>query len=140
VLQAGLSRMMWDTVRALDAEVTRALVDRGVVDLTPNQARALLLVDRTGTRLTDLASRAGVTKQSMMPMVDDLQSAGSVRRAPDPEDGRAKMVKLTAKGLRQRAQARKAVAAVEARIRRRLGLRRYDGLRITLEELSAEVE
>ena len=140
VLQPGLPRMLWDTVRTRDGEITRALLDRGVADLTPSQARAVLLIDRTGTRLTELAQRAGVTKQAMMQMVDDLQAAGCVRRAPDPEDGRAKVVKLTARGLRQRAQARKAMAVVEARIRRRLGHRRYEGLKSILEELSAEEE
>lgn len=132
--------MLQDAYRTLDVELEAALEDRGASEVTPKQARALLLVDRTGTRLTELAARAGVTKQAMMQMVDELQGAGYLRRTPDPMDGRAKMVRLTARGLRQRATARQALAAVEARIKRRLGSRRYDVLRMLLEELTTEEE
>jgi DNA-binding MarR family transcriptional regulator len=132
--------MLQEAYRALDVELEAALEDRGAVEVTPTQARALLLVDRTGTRLTELAARAGVTKQAMMQMIDELQGNGFLRRTPDPEDGRAKMVRLTARGLRQRATARQALAAVEARIKRRLGNRRYDVLRMLLEELTTEEE
>ena len=138
--QTAVARMLQDAYRALDVELEAALEDRGASEVTPTQARALLLVDRTGTRLTELAVRAGVTKQAMMQMVDELQAAGHLRRTPDPTDGRAKMVRLTARGLRQRATARQALAAVEARIRRRLGSRRYDALRLLLEELTVEEE
>ena len=138
--QTAVARMLQDAYRALDVELEAALEDRGAVEVTPTQARALLLVDRTGTRLTELAARAGVTKQAMMQMVDELQANGFLRRTPDPEDGRAKMVRLTARGLRQRATARQALAAIEARIKRRLGNRRYDALRVLLEELIAEEE
>ena len=40
----------------------------------------MLLIERTGTRLSDLAERAQITKQAMMQIVDDLEAAGSVRR------------------------------------------------------------
>jgi DNA-binding MarR family transcriptional regulator len=132
-----LPRMLLESFRTLDEQTTAALVDRGESDLSPGHASALLLVDRSGTRLTELALRAQVTKQAMMQVVDDLESMGSVRRVPDPTDARAKVVKLTAKGLRQRADARKAISAVETRARRTLGARRYDALRETLEILTA---
>ncbi|HJP65396.1 MAG TPA: MarR family transcriptional regulator [Actinomycetota bacterium] len=133
--QAVMSRMLFDASRALDVELAEALEDRGATELTPTQARALLLVDRAGTRLTELATRAGVTKQAMMQLVDELQASGCVRRTPDPADARAKVVRLTARGLRQRALARQAVASVEARVKRWLGLRRYEAFRAILEEL-----
>jgi DNA-binding MarR family transcriptional regulator len=54
---------------------------------------------RTGTRLTDLAQRASMTKQAMGQIVDDLERLGYVERTPDPDDGRAKIVRFTAAGL-----------------------------------------
>lgn len=139
--QPALSRLLLEAFRALHTEVEEALRDRGVSDLRPSEAIALLLVDRSGgTRLTELSERAGITKQAMMQVVDSLQSRGFVRRTVDPEDARAKVVKLTAKGLRHRAEARRAMAGVETRVRRRLGDRRYEALRSTLEELTAEEE
>ena len=67
------------------------------VSVVRAKAMALLLVDRAGTRLSDLAQRATITKQAMMQLVDDLQEMGCVRRVPDPQDARAKTVRLTAK-------------------------------------------
>ena len=130
-----LPRRLSQAARALDHEIVEALHDRGIWDLKPTQARNLLLIDRTGTRLSELAQRAEITKQRMMQVIDELQSMGCLRRTPDPEDSRAKVVRLTAKGLRHRAEARRALMAVEARARRQLGERRYDQLASMLEEL-----
>ena len=137
--ELDLSHLLLDAFRSLDREIATALEDRGAGELRPSQAVALLQVERTGTRLSELAQRAGITKQAMMQLVDDLQGMGCVRRVPDPQDSRAKIVRLTARGLRLRASARKAIQAVESRIRRRLGGRRYEGLRGLLVELK-EVE
>jgi DNA-binding MarR family transcriptional regulator len=138
--ELDLSHRLLDAFRALDREIGAALEDRGAGELRPSQAAALLLVDRTGTRLSDMAQRADMTKQAMMQLVDDLQEMGCVRRLPDPDDARAKIVRLTAKGLRQRANARKSIQAVESRLRRRLGGRRYEALRVLLEEVSSAEE
>ena len=71
-----------------------------------------------------------------MALVDDLESLGYVRRVPDPNDARAKLVRLTARGRRAAAECRRAVQSVEQRTRRQLGDRRFDTLREALEELS----
>jgi len=139
VEQSSTSRLLLEAFRSLEGEIQGGLADRDLFDLRPSHAAALLLVDRGGSRLTDLAARAGVTRQAMMQVVDALARSGSVRRIPDPLDGRAKLVRLTARGLRQRAEARRTLGAVEVRIRRQLGDRRYEALRSTLEEL-AQVE
>jgi DNA-binding MarR family transcriptional regulator len=139
VVVDSLSRMLLDAFRALDAEIDTGLRDRGL-DLNPSQARAILLVDRAGTRLSELAERASITKQAMMQVVDDLETAGLARRTADPGDSRAKVVRLTAKGLRQRAEARRALTSAESRARRLLGDRRYEALRATLDELVAAEE
>jgi DNA-binding MarR family transcriptional regulator len=140
VTEAPLTHLLLGAFRALDDEIENALHDRGVADLRPSQAAALLLVDRAGTRLSELAIRAGISKQAMMQVVDDLESRGDVRRTADPNDARAKVVKLTARGLRQRAEARKAIASAESKARRLLGDRRYEGLRATLSELTTAEE
>jgi DNA-binding MarR family transcriptional regulator len=140
VSETALTRMLLEAFRAMDGEIQSALQDRGVHDLRPSEATALLLIDRAGTRLSELAARATITKQAMMQVVDDLESRGDVRRAADVNDARAKVVKLTAKGLRQRAEARKALASVESKAKRMLGDRRYEGLRTALAELATAEE
>jgi len=131
----NLNRMLLDAFRAVDAQVEAALEARGAQDLSPRHATAILLVDKKGVRLTDLAGRAGITKQAMMQVVNDLDRMGLVKRSQDGQDARAKIVTLTAKGEKQRAEASKAVSAAEAKVKRRLGPAKYDALRETLAGL-----
>jgi DNA-binding MarR family transcriptional regulator len=131
-----LARLLLDAHRTLASDLVVELEERGWPELRASQATLVLNVDRRyGTRLTELARRAGVTKQAMMVVVDDLEVRGLVRRTPDPEDGRAKVVRLTARGRTCAAECRRAVAAVDARARRTLGGRRHDSLREALELL-----
>ncbi len=51
-----------------------------------------------GTRLTELAERLQITKQSIGELVDYLEAHGYVERLADPADRRAKLVRLTQKG------------------------------------------
>jgi DNA-binding MarR family transcriptional regulator len=136
VTDPQLARLLLAAHRTLAADLVVELEERGWPDLRASQASLVLNVDRRfGTRLTELARRAGVTKQAMMIVVDELEVRGLVRRTPDPEDGRAKVVRLTARGRTFAAECRRAVAAVEARTRRTLGGRRYEGLREALDLL-----
>ena len=55
-------------------------------------------VDPQGTRITVLARRAGQTHQAMGEVVATLERRGYAERVPDPSDGRATLVRLTAAG------------------------------------------
>src|SRR5205085_9435603 len=108
-------------------------------DVRPGHAALFMTIDRrTGTRLTELAKRARISKQGMMLLVDELEERGYVRRVPDTEDGRAKLVRLTARGRNYVSEARRTMAAVESRARRELGWRRFAAFRAALEELVGE--
>ncbi len=136
VSEPDLARLLLEAHRALGAELVSTLAERGYPDMRPGHAAVFLHIDRRwGTRLTELARRARMTKQGMMLVVDDLEQRGYVRRVPDPEDARAKVVRLTARGRRFVGEARRVVAAVEAHTRRELGDRRYETLRDALERL-----
>ena len=136
VTEPDLVRLLLEGHRALASELLSGLEERGYPDARPAHAAVFMHIDRrSGTRLTDLARRARITKQGMMLIVDDLENRGYVRRVPDADDARAKVVRLTARGRRYVAEARRAVAALEARARRELGDRRYEALRSSLEQL-----
>jgi DNA-binding MarR family transcriptional regulator len=136
VAEPDLARLLLEASRTLGTDVVASLDERGFPDARPGHSSVFMHIDRrSGTRLTDLARRARMTKQGMMLLVDDLENRGYVRRVPDSEDARAKVVRLTARGRRYVAEARRAVAAIEARARRELGDRRYESLRAALEEL-----
>src|ERR671931_2582457 len=114
--EAPLARLLLEAHRSLGGELLEGLSERGYEDVRPGHAALFMNIDRrAGTRLIELARRARMTKQGMMLLVDDLEERGYVRRVPDEEDGRAKVVRLTARGRRYVAEARRAVSAVEAR-------------------------
>ncbi len=134
--EPDLARLLLEAHRTLGAELVSALEERGYPDARPGHSAVFMHIDRrSGTRLTDLARKARMSKQGMMLLVDDLEQRGYVRRVPDPDDTRAKFVRLTARGRRYVAEARRVVAGIEARARRELGDRRYETLRSSLDEL-----
>jgi DNA-binding MarR family transcriptional regulator len=137
--EPDLGRLLLEAHRALAAELALAMEERGLADVRAGHAAVFLHIDRrSGTRLTDLARRARISKQGMMLVVDELETRGYVRRASDPRDARAKVVKLTTRGRTVATECRRAVQALETRSRRALGERRYDGLRDALADLIGE--
>ena len=121
--------------RAMEARVLAALGDAGFDDVTLAQARVFQRIGPDGTRLTDLAEQAQVTKQTAGFLVDQLERAGYVRRVPDPADGRARLVRITARGSAAQAAAAEVVAEVEVEWEKHLGSRRMNALRETLVRL-----
>ncbi|WP_341916942.1 MarR family winged helix-turn-helix transcriptional regulator [Polaromonas sp. YR568] len=74
-----------------------------------------------GSRLTDLAQSAGMSKQAMGDLVDQCEAWGLVTRQPDPHDKRARTVVFTAAGLLWLQAFRDAVAQAEAEFRQAVG-------------------
>ena len=64
----------------------------------PAHSAVFAQIEPDGSRLTDLARRAGMTPQSMGELVDELEQLGYVLRRPDPTDRRAKLIVLTETG------------------------------------------
>ena len=67
----------------------------GFTGLTPAHSAVFENLDPGGTRLTDLAARARITRQSMSELVSVLEQRGYLERQPDPADRRARIVRLT---------------------------------------------
>ncbi len=74
-----------------------------------------------GSRLTDLASSAGMSKQAMGDLVDQCEAWGLVRREADPHDKRARRVLFTESGLLWLEAFRGAVAQAEDEFRQAVG-------------------
>jgi DNA-binding MarR family transcriptional regulator len=66
-----------------------------------------------GSRLTDLAEASGFTKQAVGEAVSELEKHGYVERLPDPTDGRAKIIKLTDRGMDAVIKGRRIFAEIE---------------------------
>jgi DNA-binding MarR family transcriptional regulator len=106
-------------------------------DIRPTHGCVFRYVQGDGLRLTDIAERANMTKQSVGEIVDDLVERGYAQRIPDPEDRRAKLICLTGRGETAQAYGRRLFAKVEKRWGQRYGAERIAGLRELLEEIAA---
>ncbi len=121
--------------RALEQRAYDAVVAAGITDITPAQARVAARIGPDGSRVSDLAEQARVTKQSAAFLVEQLEAAGYVERVPDPTDGRARLVRLTSR-------ARGVVRAADGEVQRVLaewsdhvGAERLHELHQTLRDL-----
>ncbi len=95
--EPNLGILLFVTYRALEQRAHDAVAAAGITDITPAQARIAARIGPHGTRVSDLAEQARVTKQSAGFLVEQLEAAGYVDRVPDPADGRARLVRLTAR-------------------------------------------
>ena len=132
-LDVGL--LLFIPYRELERRVFAALADAGFDDFTPAQAKVMQRIGPDGTRLTELAEAAQVTKQTASFLVDQLERTGYVRRTPDPTDARARLVRVAERGLAATPIADATVAQVEQEWREHLGERRWSTLRDALTRL-----
>ena len=131
-LNTGL--LLFIPYRAMEERVFAELAARGY-EITPAQARVFQRIAAEGSRTTELAESAGVTKQTAGFLVDQLERAGYVTRVPDPADARARLVRIADRGSRAIPVAAAAVAEVEAEWTAHLGDTATGELRATLTRL-----
>lgn len=74
-----------------------------------------------GSRLTELAANAGMSKQAMGDLVSQCEAWGLVRREADPHDARARRIAFTPDGLLWLEAFRQAVARTEREFRAQVG-------------------
>jgi DNA-binding MarR family transcriptional regulator len=89
-----------------------------------------------GSRLTDLAESAGMSKQAVGEVVDNLEKLGYVERAQDPQDGRAKVIMLTELGADAHRTALGIFDDIERDWAERYGAERVAVMRELLEEMA----
>jgi DNA-binding MarR family transcriptional regulator len=133
--ELNLGLLCYIASRAMEARVFDALTAAGFDDITTAQGRVFARIGPEGTRVTDLAAQAGITKQTAGFLVDQLERAGYTRRVPDPADARARLVQIAPRGEAAAAVARVAEAEVEAEWTRHLGKQGASQLRRALTRL-----
>jgi DNA-binding MarR family transcriptional regulator len=132
----NIGRLLLRAQRDFDAELNTRLRERGYPDVRLAHSALFAHIDSEGTRSSELAERAGMTKQGMGQLVADLEKKGYVERVEDSADRRAKLVRLTKKGRHHVRIAREIISEIEEAYARRLGDGRLETLRTILKDLS----
>ena len=127
--------MLFVANRALEQRAFEAVVAAGITDITLAQARVAARIAPGGTRVSDLALQARVTKQSAAFLVEQLEAAGYVERVPDPTDRRARLVRLTPRAQRVAQAADAEVERVLAEWAEHVGEERLRQVYETLRDL-----
>jgi DNA-binding MarR family transcriptional regulator len=118
---ANVGRLLNNAVRRFEARVLELMSARGHAETRIAHVGLTRNLGVEGTRLTELARRASMSKQAMGELVDQCVELGLVDRIPDPSDGRARIVKFTPAGLIWLNAFRDAVDVAEREMRAELG-------------------
>jgi DNA-binding MarR family transcriptional regulator len=133
-----LAPLLDDAKRLAFAELHRRLEAEGHPKLRNAHGCVFRYIDAEGSRLTSLAAQSGLTKQAVGEFVDDLESLGYLERIPDPLDGRAKLIRLTPRGVEGTQAALRIFDDIEREWAKHFGAQRIADLREMLEELVAD--
>jgi DNA-binding MarR family transcriptional regulator len=127
--------LLRDPLQEVVRRVSAGLEEAGFDDLRPAHTAVFQHIEAGGSRLTDLADRAQITKQSMGYLVDYLEERGYLERRPDPSDRRAALIFLTERGWDEVRAALAIIAQIEEEWTSTLGERRMQQLRRLLADL-----
>ena len=130
----NLGLLLFIPYRAMESAVLDELRDHGH-DLTIAQARVFQRIAPGGSRPGELATAAQLSKQTLGSILDQLERAAYVIRVPDPSDGRARLVTITAKGRELVELSLPVVREIERSWTKHLGPARTRQLREALVEL-----
>jgi DNA-binding MarR family transcriptional regulator len=130
--QGHLGRWLGDAMRRFDARVLQLMASNEGVPLALANLAARDQISAAhihitrhlalqGSRLTELAHAAGMSKQAMGKLVDQCEAWGLVTREDDPRDARALRVVFTATGLAWLEAFRTAVLQAEQEFREAVG-------------------
>jgi DNA-binding MarR family transcriptional regulator len=135
---APILRLIGLVARQLADELQAEMAGVGFDDTRFAHNAVFANVPPEGIRLTDLAERAGMSKQAMSELVADLEQLGYVRRVPDPVDRRAKIIEFTGRGWQAVDAALAAFGRMEDALDEQVGPGRMNQLRRTLLAILAE--
>ena len=139
--RASLGHLLFRSARLLDElALAQVRAQSGIATLRPAHTKLLPHVDLAGTRLTDLAARLGVSKQAAGQLVQEMEQMGVLERVPHPDDGRARMVRFSARGRRGLLHGLGVLRELEGELAAELGAREVATLRRLLARLLAALE
>lgn len=123
-----MGRVLHSALGRFEARVFAILAENGHHEARLKHLNLTRNLDLDGTRTTELARRAGVTKQAMGEIVEQCEQLGLIQRKVDKTDARAKIVQFTDLGLEWLEAFRVAIAKAEDEVREELGYLRCDAI------------
>ena len=92
----ALLRLAWQAVRE---RIYEGVLEAGYTDLSRSHVLLFRWPTIDGLRPSELATHNQLSRQSINDLLSDLEKRGYLERTPDPTDGRARIVRLTERGV-----------------------------------------
>ena len=115
--------------QAIHRRIITELNAAGLEDLRVPHMAVLQFPGPDGVRPGVLAERAGMSKQAMNQLLRSMEGFGYLARSDDPEEGRARIVRLTRRGRAAYAKILEILLEVEREWREQLGPRHFSQLK-----------
>ena len=125
-------RILYDDLRY---NLEYQLKERGFADISPSHGWIFHNTKEEGSRITELAALAKITKQSMSALAAQLEEAGYVKKKTDTTDKRAWLLVLTPKGKKVKEVGHEINYLFEKKWEQKLGKKDYNQLRQLLIKL-----
>lgn len=136
----AIGQLLVRLLREFRDDLAAPRADAGYGDIREPHFQIFGNIRMGGIRLTELAERAQLSLAATSELVNDLVDLGYLARRPDPADGRAKLIELTARGRALMADAAARVADIERRWSAIAGERRFDQMCRTMQRLLDELD
>jgi DNA-binding MarR family transcriptional regulator len=127
--------LLLQAFQCLIEELVADLHKAGYREIRSAHSRVFEHLPAKGERVVRMARQAQMTQQSMTELVEYLERLGYVERLPDPRDGRAKLVRLTATGEKLAAAGRASMRRIDASWESHLGKERMREMRSALSDV-----
>ena len=127
-----LGQLLRRGFRWFDDSLRLSLEAAGWPPISSVQSLVFAHIDEDGTTTTELARRIGVTRQAVQQVVAGLVDADLLELVPDPDDRRARLVRLTEAGRRNVDAALRVFTLLEDELSRRIGSKAVADLRSAL--------
>jgi DNA-binding MarR family transcriptional regulator len=138
--RTDLLALLFTAADGLVGDLTGRMEEVGYGDIREAHGCVFGNIEPAGMRLTELAERAGMTKQAVGEAVSDLERLGYAERVADPSDGRAKIIRLTEAGSAAQRAGFAIIAELEADWIERFGAERVEQMRSLLIDITAARE
>jgi DNA-binding MarR family transcriptional regulator len=134
IKRQSVAQLLFKCARLVNEQAIERVNQRATVSPPLRAAHTALFphLNAEGVRGADLAKKLGVTKQAVSQLVTELEEWGVVEQIPDPQDGRAKLVRFTKKGEQALLQGLAVLGELEAELSDKIGKRRMQELHTAL--------
>jgi DNA-binding MarR family transcriptional regulator len=133
----NLGYLLAKATQRWNEQLQEGFTEAGYPEVKASYGSVLIpLLEEDGLRMGEIARRARLSKQTITTMVRLCERDGLVERRPDPQDGRATRVHLTAQARRFQPAGERVLARLEREARNSLGEQRLAELRRSLKQLA----